>query len=85
MQAACTIIVPTAVACTTLHSSHILQEAAREFLAQFAGKIPASAVHRVVMFPLLAQLQLGDHVATALLLVRFGFPVDTPSVLYCAK
>jgi hypothetical protein len=69
------MVVPTAVACAAATSSqpstHATQDAARKFLSQFAGTLPASAIHRVVMFPLLGQLQLGDHVATALLSVCF--------------
>lgn len=47
-----------------------VQQAATAFLARFGATLPASAVHRVVLFPLLSQLRSGDHIATALLTVR---------------
>lgn len=73
LPAACTLVLPAVLQCALLRPSHPaapMQRAAQHALAAFAAHLPSSAVHRLLLFPLLVHLPAGEHVATALLLVR---------------
>ena len=70
---ACEQVLPTLLQCaTTSHrgAGELLRTAAQRSLVAIAEALPASVVHRCVLYPLLLQLRSGDHVANALVMVR---------------
>jgi hypothetical protein len=77
-EAATTAILPTALQCALLSPGSIaapVQSAAQTFLVTYAETMPPGAVHRLILLPLLLQLRRGEHVLSALLLVRDTHPL----------
>jgi hypothetical protein len=72
-HAAASLVLPTVLKCAVLSPTGPLapmQATAQAFLVAFAVTLPASAVHRLLLFPLLLQLSREECVATTLVLVR---------------